>query len=172
MPIKPITRLPKRHTVTLSAPTAGWSAAETPENMPINTAIEMENWLPKENCLQLRSGYRKVLDSPRARTIFAYSVAGNEQLLFASGSKIFKADLANSATQAIKENCLSDIWHYTLYRNRIFAVNGEDMPLVYDGQNIEEARFTGDRLSPRNLSAVEIYQNRLFFIEKNTLTFW
>jgi hypothetical protein len=171
--LKPAIRYGKRRTITLSAPTGGWNTIDNLDNMPAESAIEMENWIPKENCLELRGGYSKVLDTQApANTLFAYNVASNEQLLFASGNKIIKANFDGGQNEILKDGCLSDRWQYTLYKNRIFAVNGEDMPFVYNGENLSDVNFHGEGFSPRNLIAVEIYQNRLFFVEKNSLKFW
>jgi hypothetical protein len=177
MPIKRPLRSKRQQRVsrkiTLPSPLGGWNARDNLDLMQPTDAVVMDNWIARESYLELRNGYTKKVTIPNiVETLFAYEVAGNKKLLAASNGEILELDLGADSTTSLASGYNSDQWQYTIYKNRIFACNGNDLPFVYNGSTVGATGFTGSGLTLSNLVNVVQFKNRLFFIEKGTLKFW
>ncbi|MDR2427061.1 MAG: hypothetical protein LBD46_07805 [Endomicrobium sp.] len=178
-PIKNNDRHRKNITVTIPCPTGGLNLRDNVANMNPNDAIIMDNFIPYETYIEQRPGYREIIEtSTLAESLIPYEVADIHELLVGMSGKlyIFNPTSPTPQLKLIKENLINNKWQSTLYKERLFIVNGQDLPQVYDGNEIVNAPFYPiSDIPPLNLQSlflVTIFKNRLFFAQKDSLKLW
>lgn len=161
------------NTVSIPSAIGGWNARDSYDLMQPTDAVVMDNWIARENYLELRKGFaKKITITTLIQTLFSYEVAGNLKLLGAGNGEILELDLSTDNYTSLASGYSSNQWQYVLYKERIFAVNGTDTPFVFNGSTVGATGFTGSGLTLSNLINCVQFNNRLFFIEKDTLKFW
>jgi hypothetical protein len=157
---------------SIQAPTMGWNARDSQDNMKPGFAIQLDNIFPQTNFAKLRSGFVQFCDTGQAGNVYLIEwAASNGQLLAAVGGKIFNIT-SGSATQ-LATGYGSDNWSYTSFSTSgaqyTLAVNGVDTGWRYNGSSLTPLVYTG----PTNpLSLVCIHAQRPFYAEANTLKVW
>ena len=164
------------------SPTGGWNARDSLANMKPNDAVYLINWWPTPTYLESRPGY----DSHGTdltgdiETLAVYNALSGTSKMFAfsdDGSWDVSSSGAGSATGATVTN---GRWEWVNFgdgtNNYLILCNGVDKPLYYNGSawvSVDSGSSpaligitTTDLMSPC------VYQSRLFFIEKNSLSFW
>lgn len=169
---------------SLPAPIGGWNARDSLANMEPTDAVNLENMFPTVSNVVLRGGYTKFATGlgGQVQTLMAYS-AGNSQKLYAiaaTTNAVYDVT-AGGAVGAAKVTGLSNaIWEYinvtTAGGNYLYAVNGVDKPILFDGttwvrvDGTSTPAITG--VTTTTLSNITLFKNRVWFIEKNTLRAW
>jgi len=169
---------------SLPAPVGGWNARDSIANMEATDAVILENMFPTVSSVVLRGGYTPHATGlgGQVQTLMAYS-AGNDQKFYAiAATSLALYDVTSAgAVGAAKVTGLTNaIWEYTNVTtaggNYLYAVNGEDKPILYDGttwlrvDNASTISITG--VTTTSLSNITLFKNRIWFIEKNTLKAW
>jgi hypothetical protein len=176
-PIRQNDRGKKTQSITIPCPTGGWNKRDSLAAMPLNDAVIMDNWMPKQSSVELREGYSFCRQTPPetpAQSLIAYNSANNKSLLYAAGGSIYKMDIADYSIETLGENFSSDFWRSVQYKNRLFLANGANEPQIYDGLELKQHSFSAPagELDFTRLCDVELFKNRLFFTERDSLKFW
>ncbi len=153
------------------APVGGWNVLNSIDSMPIADAITMDNWIPRENYVEIRTGTTSRIDLPECKTLFSYNYGTTQTLLGAGSGNVYTLNPSTGTSTVIGSGYSNNEWQYTKYKGRIFACNGADDPFDYDGSTLSTTAWTGPADNTK-LVNVNLYKNRLFFIEKDTLKFW
>lgn len=163
---------------TLPPPIGGLNAFNSIDAMPETDAIVMENFFPEATQVSLRKGNREHTTTRMetasiadpVETLMSFSGEdGTKKLLAVAGETIY--DVTSATPSSLKTGLTNSRWEYTNYRNTLIAVNGADTPQQYDGSTFSDAVYTGPA-SSKDLSDVTVYKERLFFLKKNTQSFW
>lgn len=178
MRLKSVTRNNKSVYITLPSPINGLNKRDNLMDMDVRYAAVMDNYIPQDTKVVLRSGYAKYADFEAPVETLASYVYGAEKRFFAvSGKKIW--DITHTAdVQAILSTGISaDRFRYAQYKNYLFFVNGIDTPKAFyvDSGGIDHIGnwgFSGSGLTAGNIVNVSVSKQRLWFVEKDSLKVW
>lgn len=169
------TRTQVARVVRLPPPTGGWNTRDAVSAMPAEDAIVLDNWLPDVNGLSIRKGYTTHATGIVAQTLMEYSPAsGSSRLFAASATGIFDVTVAGAVGAAVVA-ATNARWSHTIFSTGaggavLYAANGADTPVYYDGAVWTGSTFTGVTLA--NLDTVLAHVSRLWLLEKNSANVW
>lgn len=182
----PRMRIPKRppvaQTLTLPAPVGGLNARDALALMPPTDAVTLNNWFPGTTSVDLRRGYVNWSTGYPAsvESLMTYNGPTMSKLFAAAGTAIYDATATGAVGAPVVTGAANARWQHvnmgTPGGQFLYCVNGVDYPQLYNGTTwaqvtgISAIAITG--IDPRNLIHVNLYANRLFFVEKNTAKVW
>jgi hypothetical protein len=167
---------------SLPAPVGGWNARDSLANMAPTDAVTLENFFPGVASVNLRGGYSKHATGlpGQVETLMTYNGAATTKMFAASGTGFYDCTSAGAVGAAVVSGLTNARWEYinvtTSGGNFLYAVNGVDKPRLYNGSTwtaIDSAStpsITG--VTTTNLSNINLFKNRVWFIEKDTLKAW
>jgi hypothetical protein len=170
---------------SIPAPVGGWNARDSIANMEPVDAVTLINMFPTVSNVVLRGGSTNHATgmNGQVQTIMVYNGASTSKLFAIVGSpdlKIYDATAGGAATATSVTGLTNAIWEYvnitTSGGHYIYAVNGIDKPVLYDGSTwtridgSSTPAITG--VTTTTLSNVTLFKNRLWFIQKDTLKAW
>lgn len=175
---KIVNRANKSFNYTLPSPIGGLNARDSLDAMKENEAITMDNYIPSENKVILRNGFvTYVSTESEIKTLVEFKAESGQNRFFAfGGGELW--DITSAQSPKKFELVLNnDMWQTAQFKNRLFAVNGQDEPLTFyldeHGNGVwEGASFAGTNLLPATLVNVTSSKQRLWFVEKNSLKVW
>ena len=163
---------------SVPAPIGGWNARDPFELMPETDAVELQNLFPDSVDLKLRSGFREHADgmgSGIVKTLFELvGQTGTRKLIACTNSKIYDATTFNSNASDITGTTTptDDQWQYVIYKGTAILVNGSDQPQqISSAASVSDAAYTGVT-DDADFIDVTVYRDRLYFVEKDTSSFW
>lgn len=170
----------RSRSTTLMPPVGGWDARSALADMPPENAVILDNWFPGTDRITLRRGsVVHVDDLPgRVETLLEYVRPGGAPELFAAvGGEIHNVTAPGSAGSPAASGFSNDRWQFTQIGNPggdhyLFAVNGEDVPQVYDGAIWDDSTIAASGLAPENLVWTNLHQRRLWFGERGSQDAW
>lgn len=151
----------------------GWDAYSPISAMPPENAVELINWFPQPGWIELRKGFvdhsDTLLGDP-IETLMAYqgaTVASNK-LFAATDTRIF--DVTTATAASVVSGQTNARWQHTQFAGSgghyLWACNGEDTPLFYDGSSWAAAVITG--VTSSDMIHCTIYRNRIWTVLKNS----
>lgn len=171
--------------VSLPAPVAGWVTNLQLMNMPPNTALILDNMFPRAATVDVINGYSPWLTSGTVvlggavESLFNWTGPSSKKMVAAaaghlwnvtnqSGAVSLKAGYANNRWQTSQLGVSGAQW--------TLGVNGSDTPFKFDGttatDNTLSGTFGAHTLNSTTLINSNVFKQRAFFIENNTLGFW
>lgn len=172
----------KSRSVSLPSPVGGWNARDSLAEMPATDAATMQNWFPLTTECMLRKGYTRYATgiSGQVESILTY-YGGTTTTMFAVANGSFYDVTAGGAVgAAVVSGKSNSRWNYTNIStaggNFLYAANGIDDPLLYDGATwtvitgVSTPAITG--VTTSTLRSPIVFKNRLFFIGDSTLKTW
>lgn len=163
-----------RHSGTsIPAPTRGWNAKDDMGSMRRDEAIILDNLMPHSSYVALRGGYQPQADNlPGAvESMLPWSGASSRCLFVVSAGEIHDCTNGNSSG-ALVSGLASSRWQHVNYKGRLFIANGVDAPMDYDGTSWNTTAWSGEGLITTHLIGVNLFQQRLFFVEKESAAVW
>lgn len=158
---------------SIPAPVKGWNARDPLDGMDDGFAPMLDNWFPQTGFCEARNGsatHATGVGSGAVETLASYRGAASEKLLAAGGGQIYDATGAGAAS-SLASGFTNDRWQWANFSNSLFLVNGDDAPQTYDGSTVGATGWTGPT-TVSDLIGVHVFKSRLFFIEKNSASFW
>lgn len=179
------------------APTMGWVTNKNIGQMSPNEALILTNYFPQANTVDLikgftswatevgtGSGFDSGFDSgfgggggvggQAIETLMVWNGPTGSKMLAASGGNIFDvstAGVATSISTPYASNRFQWVNFETVAGSYVVAVNGEDAVINYDGTAVlTSPAVTG--VDPTSLVNINVFKNRLFFVEEDSLNFW
>ena len=181
-----IKQAPKRRTtrtVSVPAPVGGLNARDSIADMEPTDAIMIENWFPSTSSCDIRNGYTNWVTgfTGWVETVMAYNGASTNKLFAAANNAIYDATSSGTVGAAVVSGSItSNRWQHinmsTAGGKYLYAFNGVDKPLLYDGSTwvrvdgTSSPAITG--VTTSNLDSPQLFKSRLWMIEKNTLKIW
>ena len=172
--------LPGSSPKPVAAPIGGWDAISPLANMQQQFAVTLQNWYPRPGWVELRGGYNvwaNVGTSVSINSLLIYRpTSGNERMFAAAGTNIYEVTNAGVGTVAFAL-ATNDKWQSANFTvpggsSYLVSVNGNDAPLYFDGTSWTNPTITGVTTTPKNFIQVISHQQRLFFVEKNSMRVW
>jgi hypothetical protein len=168
-----VNRGTKSQSRTLPPPVGGWNARDALASMGQEDAVILQNIFPKQSEVATRGGYTlhcNTANSAAIKTLAEYKVGTTRKLVAAVNGKLI--DVSTSTPSNIGTGFTNDTWRWVIFGGKIFLVNGIDAPQDWDGTTLTATAWSGSGLTITNLSDVLVFKERMFFIEKNTQSFW
>lgn len=158
-------------------PSLGWVSDQNLAVGQPGAAYRLDNIFPTQTGGVLRRGcsVRSDVTDP-VRAIFGYEQGVTKQLFAVTDADIW--DITTGGSPVSGHSITSGLISIAKYVNTdgllyIRGVNGEDTPWVYDGSTFGTTPALtfpgGDTTTPEDLKFVWVYQNRFFFIKKESL---
>jgi hypothetical protein len=171
------------NTVTFPAPVGGWNARDALANMGKQDAVILDNFVPKNTEVVLRSGSSDHVTgiTGTVETLAVYAkAAGTYSMFAAAGTAIYDATVAGAVGAAVQSGLTNARWQTTNFATAggkyLYMVNGADKPRLYDGTSwvavdgASTPAITG--VTTTLLTHVNVYQRRLWFTEKDSMRVW
>lgn len=120
------------------APVGGINGINALADMPQTDAITLDNWFPRVSDVVTRSGFTSQATgmSGAVESLFAYRTSTQKLFAVASGS-IYDVTSVGAVGAAVVTGRANSRWQYTNFGTPggrfLYAVNGADFPLLYDG---------------------------------------
>ncbi len=167
---------------SISAPIGGWNARDAVANMSPVDAIQLINWFPTTSDCQLRGGYTTYGTgiTGAVETLAVYNkMDGATEMFAVDDNDVW--DVSTSGAASAQSATVTDGKFQTLNfgdgtNNYLMMFNGVDSPLYYNGSTwlsvtgVSSPALTG--LTSSSIVDANEYKGRLYFIEKDTLSFW
>ncbi len=159
-----------------SAPIGGINTRDPEDDMPELDAIRLINWIPDSGKLVTRPGqssHGTGVGSGDVETLVVWNGPASSKLVAAGGGELYDASSAGAASGiSSSAGYGSNQWQTTNFNGRIFGVNGEDAPWDYDGTSLTSTSWSGSGLTITDLIGVTAFNERLYFVEKDSANFW
>lgn len=161
---------------SLPAPVGGWNARDSLANMEPTDAVTLDNWFPTVSSVNLRGGYTQHVTgiSGQVETLMTYTSGSTTTLFAIAGTSIYNVTSAGAVGAAVRTGLTNARWEYinvtTSGGSYLYAVNGVDSPLLYDGTTWSNPSITG--VTGTTLDNITLFKNRVWFIQKDTLKAW
>lgn len=165
----------KTKTTSVPAPVKGWNARDPLAQMDPLCAVVMENWFPDVADVKLRNGFAEhVTGLPSgARSLMTYNGLSSNTLFAVASGDIYDVSTAGVVGTAVNTGFTEDSFQYVNFGTPggqfLWACNGADTPITYNGSAWGTASLTGPTHDPIWVNA---HQRRLFFGEPDSLKFW
>lgn len=183
-PVAQVVRQQVARTKNLPAPIGGWNARDSIAMMPETDAVILTNLFPNTTGVALRNGSTNWATGlgNQVNSIMGYNPAsGTRKLFAAAGGSVFDATAGGAVGAAVIGSLSSDKWIHTNFATSagpfLLMVNGIDGYYVYNGATWQSVTSVSTPISitgvnPNNLSFVEVFASRVWFIEKSSLRAW
>jgi hypothetical protein len=166
---------------SLPAPTGGWNARDAIANMKESDAVILDNWWPTTSDIQGRKGWSShvtgIVDDVETLMVYAST---SEKMFAAADEFIYPVTSAGAVGSADVSGLTNSRWQWinvaTTGAQYLYAVNGADKPLLYDGSSwtaidgVSTPAITG--VTTTGLIDIALHKNRVWFVQKDTLTAW
>lgn len=164
-------------TASIPAPTRGLNTRDSLADMQPGDAIILDNVFPKSDEVTLRAGaseHATGIGSGAVETLMEYNGLSANKLFACGNSAIYNVTSAGAVGAAELSALTNNKWQWlnigTSGGQFLFAVNGADAPISYNGSAWSNPSITG--VTAANLVWCNLHQRRIFFGEKNKLSFW
>lgn len=180
-PLKSGSRSQTSTSISYPAPVGGWNARDALAAMPPTDAVDLENFFPKTSYVEVRGGKANHLTGiSGTKTLAVYNAINGTSKMFAinsvgvydaSSAGAVGASVATVTNAKFQQNNFGDGTN-----NYLMLFNGVDKPLYYDGStwiSVDAASspaLTG--LTTTKIVSAFASKGRMFFIEKDSLSFW
>jgi hypothetical protein len=169
---------------SIPAPIGGWNARDSLADMAPTDAIYMKNLFPSTSSVNLRGGSTAYATGMNGavQTLMIYAGGSTEKMFaISAGDKaIFDVTSGGAVGAAVVTGLTNAWWEYTNITTPgghfMYAANGVDKPLLYDGSTWNAIDGSGSPaitgVTTTTLQMPFLHQSRIWFIQKNTLTLW
>ncbi|MDQ0084585.1 hypothetical protein J2W35_004954 [Variovorax boronicumulans] len=164
-------------TASFPAPIGGLNARDPLAAMKPTDAVILENWWPGPSSVEVRKGWTQWSTGyvNPVQTLMRYApTSGAYKLFAAAGGSIFDATALGPVGAAVVTGLSSAQWQHTNIitpgGSFLWMVNGADTAQMYNGAAWSVPAVTG--VSTNNIINLNVFGNRLFMVEKNTLKVW
>lgn len=176
---------PQAQPKPLPAPIGGLVTSQNIGAMQPGTAIVMKNWRPTLTGIRVRGGNTlyATLGTGPVESLMSY-VGNTRQIFGAAGGNIYPITTVVDPEAPPTPDVTGQTSDYYSSVNfavtggyRLYAVNGTDDAQLYDGATWQAVNATSTPISitgvsTDTLSHVNVYRNRLYFVEAGSLNVW
>lgn len=154
------------------APTGGWNARDSDDQMPEADAKLLENWIPRAGHCALRKGFSEYVNGlgGYVKTLAQYDGFGTRKFIAAANGNLW--DVSSSTESSLASGFGSDYWQHINFDGKLGLVNGTDLPKSYNGAAVSSLAVSGSGLTVSNLVNISQFKGRSYFCESESLSFW
>lgn len=158
-------------------PVGGWNVRDSQAAMDPKDAVIMDNIFPMPSDVMVRKGYTqwKTGITGQVETVMSYS-SGTTQKLYGVNvnGNIYDVTTTGAVGAAVSTGLTSSRLQHINFTTSggsyLYAVNGADDPILFDGSSWTNPTIIG--VSANNLININAFKERVFFCEKGTLKAW
>lgn len=169
-PLASISRRRVAKGASMPAPVEGWDTTSPLAEMSPKRAIQLDNWFPQAEYVELRRGYtrhRPTEATGAVETIIAYHGAGaTKQFAVAQGNIYETTDSSATPAVSVKTGLTNSRIQYVNFVGTggqyAWCCNGADTPFVYNGASFSNMAITG--ITPEDVVNVNIHKNRIWMV--------
>lgn len=174
-----VVRNVKSKDLTLPSPIMGLNRRDSLAAMNPLYAVRMDNYIPMDNYVELRSGYSLYYRQQTpytVETLASYHYPSHNKFFGVWNGKIW--DITSNTNVTDMNVALTDDYCQTIqYKNYLYFMNGLDTPKAFyvdsnDDEHIGDWGFTGTGLNASKVIAGAVSKEFLWFVEKGTMTAW
>jgi hypothetical protein len=161
-------------TTSIPAMTGGWNARDPLPLMKPDDAVALDNFFPGTGGVDMRRGsvnYATGVGTGTVQTLMEYASGATRHLIAAASGSLYNITGGGPAGAALASGFASDLWQSVNFGGSLILCNGSDTPQLYNG-TVAASTVSGTGLAASDLVHVMAHKSRLYFIEKNTLSFW
>lgn len=172
----------RARSVSVPAPVGGWNARDSLADMAPTDAASLINWFPTTTDVMVRKGYTQYATgmASQVETIMPYAGGATDKLFAATANgKFYDVTSGGAVGAAAVSGLTNGRWEYqnisTSGGNFMLAVNGLDKLRGYNGTSWwTDGDGTHDitGIDTATVSNINLFKNRIWLIQKNTLTAW
>ncbi|MBQ7660166.1 MAG: hypothetical protein IJS26_05490 [Alphaproteobacteria bacterium] len=176
-----VNRVVKSREVTLPAPIMGLNKKDPVSAMQPLFAIEMDNYIPLDSKVELRSGYTVYstlgTQGKIVKTLAAYHYPSHNAMFAVYNGKIWDVSTKPSEPEDLGVTLTEDYCQTVQYKNYLYFMNGVEQPQAYyiDGNgdaHIGAWGFSATGLTDTKIVSGSVSKEFLWFVEKGTLKAW
>jgi hypothetical protein len=171
-------------TITFQAPTGGWNARDALASMAKDDAVILDNFVPKTTEVVLRNGSASHVTgiTGTVETLAVYAKANGFYQMFgvSTNGSMYDVTTPGAVGAAVQTGLSNARWQTVNFATAggkyLYMTNGADKPRLWDGttwvavDGASTPAITG--VTTTNLINVNVYQRRLWFIEKDSFKVW
>lgn len=170
-------------TVSIPAPIGGINAVDSVAAMPETDALVLDNVFAQPSFVSLRNGYvNQSTGLPVwVETLMGYAnAAGAEKLFGISGTAVYDCTVSGAVGAPVVTVLTNARWEYvnvgTPGGSFLYAANGVDKPLLYDGTSWVKVDGTSTPaitgVTTTTLFNPTVWKNRVWFVQTNSNVAW
>jgi hypothetical protein len=169
---------PDVRSAPVDAPVGGWDAISPLAKMDPKYAVVLDNWVPRTAYVELRKGYQawaQGLATSPVETLMTYRPQNTPEVLFAAcGGGIWNVSSQGGPVKVFS-GLGNNRWQYINFTpsggaNYLYAVNGVDAPLLYNGTVWSRPTITvGTASTFRN---IYVHKRRIWFVQNQSTRAW
>lgn len=159
-------------------PTGGWDALSPVAEMKPQFARTLDNWFPRPGYLELRRGFDLHASpggptvSTAVETLMAYQGPSASALFAAMDDTLYDVTTAGTATAITDVGSFGNarfqaVNFATSGGHFLWACNGDDAPVYYDGSSWAATSITG--VTDTDIVHVAVHRGRLWLVLKDSL---
>lgn len=161
----------------MPAPTGGWDAVSSLADMKEDRAVVLDNWFPSTSDVRVRRGHKAHatgMGSGVVDSLMVYNgvTTATSKMFAAAGGTIYDVSSSGNATASSITSQGSNRWQYTNFTTSagkyLWACNGTDAPVHYNGSVWAAPSLTITTYSASDIINVHGHKNRLWFVFKNS----
>lgn len=169
---------PDVQSVPVDAPVGGWDAISPLAKMDPKYAVVLDNWVPRTAYVELRKGYQawaQALAASPVETLMTYRPENTTEALFAAcGGSIWNVS-SQGLPSAVFSGLANNRWQYINFTpaggaNYLYAVNGVDAPLLWNGTAWSRPVITGGTAA--TFKNIYVHKRRIWFIQGQSTSAW
>lgn len=162
--------------VSVAAPVGGWNARDALDGMDPKDAVLLDNFIPGTDAVRLRNGHTSHatgLGSGAVESLIVHASGSTEVMLGVCDGDIFDASGGGAIGAALATGFSNSRFQECAMGGYTLLFNGADTPQKFDGSVITSNGLTAVGLtSDTALVYPWVFKNRVFMVEKNTLSAW
>lgn len=173
----------KSKTTSVPAPTGGLNDKDSIAAMPSTDALVLDNIFCSTTSVNSRNGSTNWVTGITGwvETLATYSFFGGRKLFAAAGANVYDVTSRGTVGSAVVTGQTSARYQTANFqavdgKQYLVMVNGADSLLNYDGTTWTKVIGTGTLaitgVTTANLIHVNLFKNRLWFVEKNSFNVW
>ena len=161
------------NSASIQAPTGGWNARDSFDDMKPDDAVVMTNLIPRSGYAESRKGTEQYCDlgnslSPSGiSTLIPYQ---NTSLLAAYSVSIYDiTDPALPVELSHAGGFNSSKFQFTAFQDKVILTNAEDLAVSYDGSVLTDLVVTGH---PGTWWGCNTFKGRMYYWDEDARSFW
>lgn len=162
---------------SVPAPTGGINAQDGYTSMGPADAVKLDNWFPEAQYVVTRNGtavWKSGMGGPVRSLMVWYGTSGTDKMIAATGTSFWDVSLSGGSASAVVTGLTNADWQWTNCTTSggtfLVCCNGADSVHNFDGTTWTTPVITGATSS--TLINVMMFKQRLWFVQKNTLSAW
>jgi len=169
---------PEVQAVSVDAPVGGWDAISPLAKMDPRYAVTLDNWVPRTAYIELRKGYQtwcQGLATTPVETLMTYRPEGAPEAMFAACNGAIWNVSGQGSPVRVVTGLSSNRWQYINFTpaggaNYLYAVNGIDTPLLWNGAIWTNPVITG--VTAATLRGIYVHKRRIWFVQNQATSVW